>query len=53
MEVIAQQGALDATSKNFTNHGIRKTTVSKLQKAGVSNDSHNWAQTRRKHQILY
>ena len=26
------------TTKNFTNHSIRKTTVCKLQKAGISND---------------
>ena len=38
MRLIAQRGELDVTNKNFTNHSVRKTTVRKLQKAGVSND---------------
>ena len=29
---------LDTTNKQFTNHNVRKTTVMKLQKAGISND---------------
>ena len=35
---MAKLGNLDITNKKFTNHSIRKTTVCKLQKAGVSND---------------
>ena len=31
-------GRLDITKKHFTNHSVLKTTVRKLQKAGVSND---------------
>jgi len=31
-------GKLDSTNKKFTNYSIRKTTVCKLQKAGVYND---------------
>ena len=38
MKYIAMQGVLDLTNKKFTNHSVRKTTVHKLQKAGVSND---------------
>ena len=38
MKYIAMQGGLDLTNKKFTNHSVRKTTVHKLQKAGVSND---------------
>ena len=38
MKYIAMQGGLDLTNKKFTNHSVRKTTVRKLQKAGVSND---------------
>ena len=38
MKNIAKLGNLDITNKKFTNHSIRKTTVCKLQKAGVSND---------------
>ena len=38
MKNMAKLGNLDITNKKFTNHSIRKTTVSKLQKAGVSND---------------
>ena len=36
MKYIAMQ---DLTNKKFTNHSIRKTTVRKLQKAGVSTES--------------
>ena len=38
MKEIAKLGGLDGTNKRFTNHSIRKTTVQKLQKAGISND---------------
>ena len=38
MKKIATIGRLDITIKHFTNHSVRKTTVRKLQKAGVSND---------------
>ncbi len=38
MKEIAKIGGLDCTNKKFTNHSVRKTTVRKLQKAGVSND---------------
>ena len=38
MKRIATMGGLDITKKHFTNHSVRKTTVRKLQKAGVSND---------------
>ena len=38
MKYTAMQGGLDLTNKRFTNHSVRKTTVCKLQKAGVSND---------------
>ena len=38
MREIVTLGGLDCTNKRFTNHSIRKTTVRKLQKAGVSND---------------
>ena len=36
MKNIAKEGELDVTSKNFTNHSVRKTTVKKLKKAGAS-----------------
>ena len=38
MKDMAAMAKLDTTNKNFTNHSIRKTTVCKLQKAGISND---------------
>ena len=38
MKNMAKLANLDITNKKFTNHSIRKTTVCKLQKAGVSND---------------
>ena len=38
MKAMAKLGNLDTTNKEFTNHSIRKTTVCKLQQAGVSND---------------
>ena len=38
MKNMAKLGNLDITNKKFTNHSIRKTTVCKLQKVGVSND---------------
>ena len=38
MKNMAKLGKLDITNKKFTNHSVRKTTVCKLQKAGVSND---------------
>lgn len=38
MKAMAKLGNLDITNKRFTNHSIRKTTVCKLQQAGVSND---------------
>jgi len=38
MRNMAMLGKLDSTNKKFTKHSIRKTTVRKLQKAGVSND---------------
>ena len=31
-------GGIDITKKHFTNHSVWKTTIRKLQKAGVSND---------------
>jgi len=33
---LATLGGLECTNKRFTNHSVRKTTVHKLQKAGVS-----------------
>ena len=41
-------GGLDITKKHFTNHSVRKTTVRKLQKAGVSNNKISIAITRHK-----
>ena len=38
MHQMATLAGLDTTNKQFTNHSIRKTTVMKLQKAGISND---------------
>ena len=38
MREIVTLGGLDCTNKRFTNYSIHKTTVHKLQKAGVSND---------------
>ena len=38
MNNIATLGNLDITNKKFTNHSIRKITVCKLRKVGVSND---------------
>jgi len=38
MKKMAKLGNLDFTNKKFTNHSVRKTTVRKLQKAGVFND---------------
>ena len=38
MKNMAKLGKLDVTNKKFTNHSIRKTTVCKLQKAGIPND---------------
>ena len=38
MKEHAKFGGLDCTNKRFTNHSVRKTTVRKLQKAGVTND---------------
>ena len=38
MKEIAKCAGLEATNKRFTNHSVRKTTVRKLQKGGVSND---------------
>ena len=35
---MATLAGLDTTNKRFTNHSVHKTTVMKLQKAGVSND---------------
>ena len=35
---LATLGGLECTNKPFTNHSVRKTTVHKLQKAGVSNN---------------
>lgn len=37
MNSMAHDAGLDVTGKNFTNHSLRKTTVKKLKKAGVSN----------------
>ena len=37
MESIATKGGLDATKKRFTNHSLRKTTVTKLRKFGATN----------------
>ena len=36
MQSIARQGGLDVINKRFTNHSVRKTTVKKPKKAGVS-----------------
>ena len=38
MKELAKRGGLDYTNKRFTNHSVRKITVRKLQKAGVTND---------------
>ena len=38
MQQMATLAGLDTTNKRFTNHSARKTTIMKLQKAGVSND---------------
>ena len=38
MHQMATLAGLDTTNKRFTNHSVRKTTVMKLQKAGISND---------------
>ena len=38
MKNMAKLANLDITNKTFINHIISKTTVCKLQKAGVSND---------------
>ena len=35
---MATLAGLDTTNKRFTNHSVCKTTVMKLQKAGISND---------------
>ena len=35
---MATLAGLDTTNKRFTNHSVHKTTVMKLQKAGISND---------------
>ena len=37
MGSIATKAGLDATRKCFTNHSLRKTTVTKLRKCGVTN----------------
>ena len=37
MEEIASKAGLDITSKRFTNHSLRKTTVTKLRKSGATN----------------
>ena len=37
-EKISNLAGLDCTNKKFTNHSLQKTTVRKLQKAGISND---------------
>ena len=45
---MATLAGFDTTNKWFTNYSVHKTTVMKLQKAGVSKDKivnfHNWAQ---------
>ena len=38
MRKITSLAGLNSTNKKFTNHSMRKTTVRKLQKAGISND---------------
>ena len=38
MKEIAKCAGLNATNKRFTNHSVRKTTIRKLQKGGLSND---------------
>ena len=38
MRKITRLAGLNCTNKQFTNHSMRKTTVHKLQKAGISND---------------
>ena len=38
MRKITSLAGLKCTNKKFTNHSMRKTTVHKLQKAGISND---------------
>ena len=38
MKELAKKAGLDVTNKHFTNHSLRKTTIQKLQKAGVSNE---------------
>ena len=37
MEMIPTTAGLDITSKRFTNHSLRKTTVTKLRKSGATN----------------
>ena len=37
METIATKAGLGATKKRFTNHSLRKTTVTKLRKFGATN----------------
>ena len=38
MKQMALAAGLDSANKHFTNHSVRKTTVRKLQKAGILND---------------
>ena len=36
MKAIADAGSLNGSGKRYTNHSVRKVTVQKLKKAGVS-----------------
>lgn len=38
MKTMANLAGIDKSGKRYTNHSVRKTTVRKLQKAGISND---------------
>jgi len=38
MKTMAKLAGIDKTGRRYTNHSVRKTTVRKLQKAGISND---------------
>ena len=38
MKTMASLAGIDKSGRRYTNHSVRKTTVRKLQKAGISND---------------
>jgi len=39
MKKVTRLAGLNYTNKKFTNHSVQKTTVHKLQKAGILNDN--------------